>query len=223
MQKWKKVTGTLIVMGVLVAFALSGTVMAQPAPAAPGTQNYYNLFTSKLASILGMDQAQVQKALTQAGEQTLDEAVQQGWLPSEQAARVKEKMANGQWWCFPQKMLGCGKAMHHEDYLQTAAEILGISSADLKARLEKGETLNQIVQEKGLDPAQFSTQMQEKMLAAGKQKLDEAVKQGKLTQAQADQIWEKMQQRPGKGEKKWIQRNGKGPKALPQANSPQTN
>jgi hypothetical protein len=91
-------------------------------------------------------------------------------------------------------MMGAGAAgvqsgFLHDEMVTAFAQKLGVSVDDLNARLAKGETMAQIASSKGLSADQFTTMMTE----ARTQALDQAVKDGKITQAQAD--W--MKQRGG--------------------------
>ena len=70
----------------------------------------------------------------------------------------------------------------HDGMIAVFAEKLGISVDDLNARLANGETMAQIAAEKGLTTEEFSSLM----LAARSQAIDQAVKNGTLTQTQAD-------------------------------------
>lgn len=70
----------------------------------------------------------------------------------------------------------------HDEMIAVYAEKLGISVEDLNARLANGETMAQIASSKGLTAEQFSTLMTD----ARSQAIDQAVKNGTLTQAQAD-------------------------------------
>ncbi len=70
----------------------------------------------------------------------------------------------------------------HDAMTAVYAEKLGISVDDLNARLAKGETMAQIASSKGLTAAQFTALMAD----ARSQAIDQAVKDGTLTQAQAD-------------------------------------
>jgi hypothetical protein len=77
----------------------------------------------------------------------------------------------------------------HDEMIAAYAEKLGISVEDINARLAKGETMLQIAASKGLTTAQFQSLMSEVHAKA----VAEAVKNGDLTQEQAD--W--MNQRGG--------------------------
>ena len=70
----------------------------------------------------------------------------------------------------------------HDEMTAAYAAKLGISATDLEARLDKGETMAQVAYSKGLTADQFTKLMTE----ARTQAVDQAVKDGKLTQQQAD-------------------------------------
>jgi hypothetical protein len=82
-----------------------------------------------------------------------------------------------------------GEGILHDTMISVAAQKLGISVDDLNARLAKGETMAQVASSKGLTAEQFTALMKD----ARTQAIDQAVKDGKLTQTQAD--W--MKQRGG--------------------------
>lgn len=70
----------------------------------------------------------------------------------------------------------------HDEMIAVFAEKLGISRDDLDARLAEGETIAQIASAKGLTVDQFRTLM----VDARAQAIDQAAKNGTLTQSQAD-------------------------------------
>ena len=70
----------------------------------------------------------------------------------------------------------------HDGIIASFAQQLGISVDDLNARLANGETMAQIALSKGFTAEQFTTLMS----TARSQAIDQAVKAGTLTQAQAD-------------------------------------
>jgi hypothetical protein len=81
-----------------------------------------------------------------------------------------------------QNAAGTQDGLLHDGMTAVFAEKLGISVEDLNARLANGETMAQIASSKGLTADQFSTLMTD----ARNQAIDQAVKDGTLTQAQAD-------------------------------------
>jgi hypothetical protein len=78
--------------------------------------------------------------------------------------------------------VAAGEGILHDGMIAVYAEKLGISVADLDARLANGETISQIAAEKGLTAEQFTALMSE----ARSQAIDQAVKAGTLTQEQGD-------------------------------------
>ncbi len=74
------------------------------------------------------------------------------------------------------------KGILHDTIISLFAQKLGLTVDELNARLAKGETMAQIAASKGLTVEQFATLMAD----ARNQAIDQAVKDGKLTQAQAD-------------------------------------
>ena len=81
-----------------------------------------------------------------------------------------------------QNASGTQDGVLHDEMITVYAEKLGVSVVDLNARLAKGETMAQIASSKGLTAEQFTTLMTD----ARSQAIDQAVKDGTLTQAQAD-------------------------------------
>jgi hypothetical protein len=107
----------------------------------------------------------------------------------------------------------------HDEMIAAFAQKLGITVDDLNARLAKGETMAQVASSKGLTVDQFRTLMTD----ARNQALDAAVKNGKLTQEQAD--W--MKQRGagmmgGRGAGMGRGANGSCPYYSTQSTSPQS-
>lgn len=68
------------------------------------------------------------------------------------------------------------------------AKILGISTTTLKARLDTGEKLDQIITSYGLSTSTVKAQMEASRLSQMKIKLAEEVASGKITQAKMDEI-----------------------------------
>jgi hypothetical protein len=77
---------------------------------------------------------------------------------------------------------GTSDGILHDDLIAIYAEKLGISVADLNSRLAAGESLSAIAASKGLTSEQFTSLIS----TARDQAIDQAVKDGTLTQAQAD-------------------------------------
>ncbi len=183
-----------------VTLAQEPTQTPQTEPALPTSgswADYRDYFLNVLAERLGISLDQLTEAYTGAYGDTVDQAEQDGKLTADQAAQMKtdaaEKAAQG---ILPGFSGPFGRAGgrhggrggfgpgHAGFELSVIAESLGMTEADLRSALESGQTLADIVAEKGVDLAQVKTAVLDSL----KSKLDQAVTDGKLTQEQADQL-----------------------------------
>jgi|GEM_PF-1317387 len=55
-------------------------------------KNYYDIFIDKVAQLLGKSPADVEKALIQAKEQVIDQAVKDGAISQERAEKIKQRI-----------------------------------------------------------------------------------------------------------------------------------
>jgi polyhydroxyalkanoate synthesis regulator phasin len=181
----------------LAAVVISvAAVEAAPSPSASPTasKNYAQTFVDKLAGILHLTPAATQDALKQAQLQTVDQMLKDGQITQQQADAMKARINAGQG-------LGFGFGGRHGGFggfkanralmqslttaeLNAAAAALHMSTADLQSALKSGKSLSDLeTQQKVSDSAVKSA-----MTNAAKGVLDNAVKAGTITQAQADAI-----------------------------------
>jgi polyhydroxyalkanoate synthesis regulator phasin len=171
-------------------------VEAAPSPSASPTpsKNYAQTFVDKLAGILHLTPAATLDALKQAQLQTVDQMLKDGQITQQQADAMKARINAGQG-------LGFGFGGRHRGFggfkadralmqslttaeLNAAAAALHMSTADLQSALKSGKSLSDLeTQQKVSDSAVKSA-----MTNAAKGVLDNAVKAGTITQAQADAI-----------------------------------
>ena len=151
-----------------------------------GRANYVQEFETKLAANLGVDQSKIIDALNATKKQMLDEAVQQGKMTQAQA----DKMATDQNEFFFDGFHEKGGVHNNGD----VAKILGITQDQMKSELQSGKKFSDIISEHGLTADQFH----QKMLDLKKQKLAQEVTDGKITQEQADQMIQGMEQHKDK-------------------------
>ncbi|HTE63322.1 MAG TPA: hypothetical protein VK631_23405 [Solirubrobacteraceae bacterium] len=160
------------------------------------------------AKRLDLQPSELRDALAKAEDAQLDADVKAGRLTQEQADAIKQDRAQDG------TVLGVGPgraggphppglSFRHEgggpvvkgpgEMMDAAAKALGISRDELFQRLGDGKTLEEIAKAEGksLDDVKAAVK------AASKQQLDEAVKAGKLTQAQADEILSHMTENLG--------------------------
>jgi polyhydroxyalkanoate synthesis regulator phasin len=165
-----------------------------PSPSAGASKNYAQVFVDKLAGILHLTPTQTQDALKQAQLQTVDQMLKDGKITQQQADAMKARINAGQG-----LGLGFGAGAGRRGgfkadmtlmqnlktaELNAAASALHMSPADLQSALRSGKSLSDLeTQQKVSDSA-----VKAAMKNAAKGVLDNAVKAGTLTQAQADSI-----------------------------------
>jgi polyhydroxyalkanoate synthesis regulator phasin len=172
-------------------------VEAAPSPSASPTtsKNYAQTFIDKLAGILHLTPTQTTDALKQAQLQTVDQMLKDGQITQQQADAMKARINAGQG-------LGFGFGGRHGGgfggfkangalmrslataELNAAASALHMSTADLQSALKSGKSLTAIETQQKVSDSAVKTAMKN----AAKGVLDNAVKAGTITQAQADSI-----------------------------------
>jgi len=209
----KKIIVAVVAGLALISLILPGIALAQNST--PAKDNFIQSFLDKLATNLGVDETKLQEAVKQTELQMIDEAVQQGKLTSDQAQKIKERIEAGQLLplgpfhgpkgCpFPGGLKG--------DRLNLMAQVLGMSADELKAQLDQGKKIEDIAKEKDVT----LEQLHQKLLEAKIQEIQQAVKEGKISQEQADKLIQRLQNAPqGKGFGHW----GRSFQPVPSASS----
>jgi ABC-type transport system involved in cytochrome bd biosynthesis fused ATPase/permease subunit len=174
-------------------------VEAAPSPSASPTtsKNYAQTFIDKLAGILHLTPTQTTDALKQAQLQTVDQMLKDGQITQQQADAMKARINAGQG-------LGAlgGLGRHGGGgfggfkangalmqslttaELNAAASALHMSTANLQSALRSGKSLTDLETQQKVSDSAVKTAMKN----AAKGVLDNAVKAGTITQAQADSI-----------------------------------
>ncbi|NHC16391.1 hypothetical protein [Motilibacter deserti] len=107
--------------------------------------------------------------------------VSDGTITQSQADKVATTLADN----LPKGGRGFGgRGLGFGAGLDTAAGIIGVTADELRTQLEAGKTLAQVAEANGVS----QDTLVDKLVAAAKTELADAVKAGKLTQAQADSI-----------------------------------
>jgi len=193
----------------VVTVAATGTPLlaASPSPspsASPGTgSDYCSRFTGHVASNLGKTQSQVQKAISDAIGQTIDDAVKNGDLTQKQADAIKSRLSGSGQSCARgiRAVPGIGKLPGPGGPglkragaigMNEIAKALGISTSELQQALKDGKTVKDLAAAKGMDEAAFRS----KLASAVKADLDQQVKAGNITQKQEDAALQRIQSGP---------------------------
>jgi polyhydroxyalkanoate synthesis regulator phasin len=209
--KFKLVLIGLLVV-VLLAAGIGGTLVlaqgptttptpATPTPTAPATsgtptpsvpKSLSDLYWLALAQRLGISVDKLQQTVVDARKDAINQAVKQGLLTQAQADRLLQQLQNAA----PGTVFdnfGRGRAVGQlrdvatsirNAGLDAAAKTLGMSTNDLTSALRGGKTLLVVAREKNVDVTKLRTAIADAEKAA----VDQAVKDGKLTQAQANSI-----------------------------------
>lgn len=166
----------------LTAFLL-GTAFAQTAPVAGSGASYGQAFLDRLAAALGIDRARLDAAARQAGNEVIDQALKDGAVTQAEAERMRRRVAQGAWPMHP-GFPGRHGLFHggRGPELDAAASALGMTRADLLTELRNGKTIGEVADARGVD----RQKVRDAMVAAHKAELDAAVRNGALTQRQAD-------------------------------------
>src|SRR5712692_5993018 len=163
-----------------------------PSPSPTASKNYAQVFVDKLAGILHLTPAQTQDALKQAQLQTVDQMLKDGKITQQQADAMKARINAGQ------GIGGFGFGRHggfkggdralmkdlQTAQLNAAASALHLSTADLQSALRSGKSLTDLETQQKVSDSTVKAAMKD----AAKGVLDNAVKAGTITQAQADEI-----------------------------------
>src|SRR3984893_3988724 len=179
-------------------------VQAAPSPSASPTasKNYAQVFVDKLAGILGLTSAKTQDALKQAQLQTVDQMQKDGQITQAQADAMKARINAGQGLGaiggFGRHGGGAGFGGFKPNSalmqslttaeLNAAASALHMSPTDLQNALKSGTSLSALETKQNVSDSAVKSAMQN----AAKGVLDNAVKAGTITQAQANAMLSKV-------------------------------
>lgn len=208
MKRIQVIIASLLAATLLAGGLLSTTALAQgqtpptPTPAAPAAKAspLGDVFWKALADKLGKDVASVKAAVREAAKAVVAQRVKDGKLKQELADKLNQRidqlpLNQPPVPILPQKRAKAPQptalASLEKVMLDAAANTLNLNSRDLIAQLRDGLTLGEIAQQKGVDPSKVKSAM----LAASNTRIDEAVKNGKLTQDKATELKNKVNER----------------------------
>nr|MBC7245485.1 hypothetical protein [Chloroflexota bacterium] len=195
MRKFWKFAGIAALVVILGMTAVGVVALAQEGSTETSGWNFRQKMHEAIASILGISVEKYDAAVESAKEQVLKQAVEDGWLTQQQADMLKERFEmewKGPWigkrfgfW----GGRGCG-GIAGTSLLSIAADKLDMSLDDLIEEFKQGKSISDVAKEKGIDPQTIA----DEYLAKYKGKLDEAVKDERITQKQADLMLSQMKE-----------------------------
>jgi polyhydroxyalkanoate synthesis regulator phasin len=168
---------TLLVAGLGAAGAVAASRMLSPSEESKAV-------IDDAASQLGIEPSALSDALKQALKNRVDEAVEAGRLTKEQADELKARIDADEYpLLFGRGGHGFGGHHMHVEVLSVAASYLGLTEAELRDELQD-KTLAEIAKSKG----KSVTGLVQKLVATQTKRIDEAVKDGRLTDEQATEL-----------------------------------
>jgi hypothetical protein len=192
-----KLTSKTVLAAAVAGLAVAG---GGAAIAASQTDSPASSFLDSVAKHLGISSQELEDATRAAAVDQVEQALADGRITQEQADALKERIESGDFppfigpglFGFREHGLGDGPDDHHfffDAKLSAAAEYLGLTEAELREQLADGKSLADVAEAEG----KSVDGLKEAMLAGAKSRLDEAVADERLTQEQADEIYERLE------------------------------
>jgi len=184
-----KLKRRLILGGVAaLAVALTGGAYAATRDTTPREES--QAVVNDAARQLGVEPSELSAALRKALANRVDEAVRAGRITKAEGDAMKARINSGEVPLFGGPHRGFGRFGHGPGpmfllhSLEAAASYLGLTEAQLRTQLNNGKTLAQVARDrdKSVDG------LVDALVESQNEKLDQAVEDGRLTQAQANEI-----------------------------------
>jgi hypothetical protein len=173
-----------VIIGLAVGLAAAGggaAAIAASGSDSPSAES--QAVIDDAAGQLGISPDKLSAALKKALADRIDAAVAAGRLTKAEGDALKQRVQSGDFPIFGP----LGRGFGHFGFfgsIGAAADYLGLSDAELRTQLESGKSLAQIAQAQG----KSVSGLVDAIVAAAKQRLDNAVAAGRLTQAQANDM-----------------------------------
>jgi polyhydroxyalkanoate synthesis regulator phasin len=177
-----------LIVGGVAALAVAVTGGAYAATRDTNPRQESQAVVNDAARQLGVQPSELTAALRKALANRVDEAVRDGRLTKAEGDALKARINSGEVPLFGGPHRGFGKFGRGPDFhlhgLEAAASYLGLTQAQLRTQLNSGKTLARVARDrdKSVDG------LIDALVEAQNEKLDQAVKDGRLTQAQANEI-----------------------------------
>lgn len=175
---------TKVIAGAAAVAAVAGGGAAIAATQFGNPQQERQAIINDVAQQLNVQPQALSDAVKTALKHRVDAAVQAGRLTQQQANEIKSRIDSGDMPFF----MGGGPMMGGHfggfDRLDAAATYLGLSSDELRTQLQSGKSLADIAKAQGKSVEGLT----QALVDDAKKHLDDAVSNGRITQAQEDQI-----------------------------------
>jgi polyhydroxyalkanoate synthesis regulator phasin len=172
-----------VLIPVLIAAALTLTVVGVGASFAQQDNGPVDSFLAKVAAKLGVSEDKLKTAVDEAYNETIDEQVAAGKLTQDHADRLKERGFDLAPTFGPRP--GMRLMIGGTEVMKSAADVLGLTPEELMTQLRDGKSLAEVATAQGVGVDKLKADL----LAQVKTELDTAVSDGKITQSQADEMY----------------------------------
>lgn len=182
-------TRAFVVGAIVLAVTLGAGVAVAATSEAFDPKEEQEAFEAAVAEKLGVTTQELRDAYKEASLERLEAAVAAGRITEDEADAIREAIESGDF--LGPKGFGFGPHVHIEGSppLEGAADYLGLTEAELHERLRNGESLAEIAKAEG----KSVDGLEQALLAAAKEKLDQAVENGRITAAQRDEMLERLE------------------------------
>jgi hypothetical protein len=177
----------LVALGV-AALVLSGAI-AGVALAQGGDDSESNgerqTFMSRVASHLGVTEAELRDAFQGAGQEMIDEALAEGRITEERAEQIRERLEEGDGFGL-RRLHRLFQGFRHllRSIINSVAETLEMTPREVFQEMKEGQSLAEIGEAQGVP----REDLEGAILGTVEEKLDQAVADGRLRQERADKI-----------------------------------
>jgi Arc/MetJ-type ribon-helix-helix transcriptional regulator len=163
--------------------------------AAQGSSSSGQSFLDSVARHLGISSQKLEDATKAAAVDQVDAALKAGKITQAQADELKARIQSGEFPPFAGPLFGPRFGPFHRggpplfgEKLSAAADYLGLTQAELRAKLNDGRTLANIAKARG----KSVDGLKQAILDEAKKKLDQLVEDGELARAEADAMLARM-------------------------------
>jgi hypothetical protein len=183
-----------VIAGAAAALAVGGAgagIAASQVGSSPGAES--KAIVNDAAKELGVEPSKLSAAIKKALSDRVDAAVKAGRLTEAEGTELKQRIASDEFPLFGPPALGHGFPGPHPFFhgLDAAAGYLGLTEAQLRTRLNDGKTLAEIAKAEDKSVGGLKNALR----ADAKEKLDAAVKAGRLTKAEEERVLSDLDQR----------------------------
>lgn len=186
MKRFKTRKTLAVAAAALVVVGGGGAALAAQGSSSPGQS-----FLDSVAKHLGISSQELEDATKAAAIDQVDQALADGRITEEQAQQFKDRIESGDAPPFFGPFFGRfphpGIPLFGER-LSAAADYLGLAESELREKLNDGQTLAEVAKAEG----KSVDGLEAAIVADATQRVDQLVEDGELTQAQADEMLERM-------------------------------